>query len=61
MKKKKKNWICRLFISSQLSMIPWNKVSLQTNLERKSSNFSYISFLDVNFENLTVKLPVPYV
>ena len=29
-----------------------NKVSLQTSLERNSSNFSYISFLGVNFENL---------
>ena len=34
-----------------------NKVSLQTSLERNSSNFSfsYISFLGVNFGNLTVK------
>ena len=38
-----------------------NKVSLQTSLERNSSNFSYISFLGVNFENLTVKFHVPYV
>ena len=33
----------------------------QTNLERNFSNFSYISFLGVNFENLTVKFHVPYV
>ena len=32
-----------------------NKVSL----ERNSSNFSYIFFLGVNFENLTVKFYVP--
>ena len=38
-----------------------NKVSLQTSLERNSSNFSYISFLGVNFENLTVEFHVPYV
>ena len=28
---------------------------------RNSSNFSYISFLDVNFGNLTVEFHVPYV
>ena len=33
-----------------------NKVSL-----RLEKNFSYISFLDVNFENLIVKFHVPYV
>ena len=38
-----------------------NKVSLQTSLERNSSNFSYIPFLGVNFENLTVEFHVPYV
>ena len=38
-----------------------NKVSLQTNFERDSSNFSYISFLGVNFENLTVEFYVIYV
>ena len=38
-----------------------NKVSLQTNFERNSSNFSYISFFGVNFENLTVEFHVPYV
>ena len=36
-----------------------NKVSLQTNFERNSSNFSYISFFGVNFENLTVELHIP--
>ena len=35
-----------------------NKVSLQTNFERDSSNFSYISFLGVNFENITVEFYV---
>ena len=39
----------------------WNEVSLQTSLERNSSNFSYISFLGVNFENLIVEFHVPYV
>ena len=29
-----------------------NKVSLQTNLERNTSNFLYIFILSVNFENL---------
>ena len=33
-----------------------NKVSLQTSLEKNSSNFSYISFLGVNFENLRGRL-----
>ena len=33
-----------------------NKVSL-----RLETNFSYISFLDVNFENLIVKFHIPYV
>ena len=41
---------------------PWpmslNKVSLQTNFERDSYNFSYISFLGMNFENLTVEFYV---
>ena len=36
----------------------WNKASLQTSLERNSSNFSYISFLGVNFENLTVRFHI---
>ena len=35
----------------------WNKVSLQTSMERNSSNFSYIYFF-VNFENLTVKFHI---
>ena len=38
-----------------------NKVSLKTSLKRNSSNFSYISLLDVNFENLTIEFHVPYV
>ena len=38
-----------------------NKVSLQTNLKRNFSNFSYNSFLGVNFENITVEFHVPYV
>ena len=38
-----------------------NKVSLQTSLERNSSNFSYISFFCLNFEDLTVKFHVLYV
>ena len=37
-----------------------NKVSLQTILEKNPSN-SYIFLLDVNFENLTIGLHVPYV
>ena len=37
-----------------------NKVSLQTSLEKKFSNFSYISFFSVNFENLTIQFHVPY-
>ena len=35
-----------------------NKVSLQTSLERNSTNSSYISILSVNFENLTVRFHV---
>ena len=35
--------------------------SLQTSLERNLLNLSYIYFLGVNFENLTVKFHVPYV
>ena len=38
-----------------------NKVFFQTSLVRNSSNFSYISFLGVNFGNLTVEFHVPYV
>ena len=38
-----------------------NKVFLQISLERNSSNFSYISFLDVNFKNPTVEFYVPCV
>ena len=38
-----------------------NKVSFQTSLEGNSSNFSYISFLSVNFENLTIEFHVPYI
>ena len=37
-----------------------NKVSHQTSLKRNSLNLSYISFLGVNFENLTVKFHIPY-
>ena len=47
-----------------LFLVPYlykNKVSLQTSLERNSSNFSYISFLGMNFENLTVEFHVPYI
>ena len=35
-----------------------NKVSLQTSLERNSTNSSYIFILSVNFENLIVGLHV---
>ena len=35
-----------------------SKVSLQTSLERNPTNSSYIFILNVNFENLTVKLHV---
>ena len=42
-------------------MMQLNKVSLQSSLERNFSNFLYISFLGVNFENLTVEFHVPYV
>ena len=38
-----------------------NKVSLQVSLEINSSNFSYISFLGVNFENLSIKFHVLYI
>ena len=41
--------------------ILWNKVSLQTSLERNPSNLSYIYFLGVNFENLTIEFYVPYI
>jgi len=33
-------------------------VSLQISLERYSSNSSYIFLLDVNFENLTIRLHI---
>ena len=33
----------------------------QTSLDRKFSNFSYISFFCVNFENLTDEFNVPYI
>ena len=35
-----------------------NKVSLQTSLERNPTNSSYFFVLNVNFENLTVRLYV---
>ena len=38
-----------------------NKVSLQTSFEKNSLNFSYISFLGVNFDNLTVEFHVSHV
>ena len=40
-----------------------NNVSLQTivSLEKNFSNFSYVSFLSVNFENLIFEFNVPYV
>ena len=44
-----------LVLNSDNSM---NKVFLQTNLERNSTNSSYIFVLSVNFENLTVRLNV---
>ena len=52
-----------LLSTSLMAKINWprNKVSLQTSLERNSLNFSYISFLGVNFENLTVEFYVSYV
>ena len=39
----------------------FEEFSLQTNLDRNSLNFSYISFFSVNFENLTVKFHVFYI
>ena len=57
-------WIILIFHFRFLSWInncEMNKVSLQTSLERNSLNFSHISFLDMNFENLTVKFHVPYI
>ena len=50
-----------MFVFIRAKLFKLNKSSFQTNLERNSSNFSYISFLGVNFENLTVKFHVPYV
>ena len=38
-----------------------NKVFFLTSLEKIFSNFSYISFLSVNFENITVEFHVHYV
>ena len=35
-----------------------NKISLQISLERNPTNSSYIFVLNVNFENLTVRLYV---
>ena len=35
-----------------------NKISLQTSLERNPTNSSYIFVLNVNFENLTIRLYV---
>ena len=54
-------WFEYRLYQTYLSHIEMNKISLQTNLERNSSNFSYISFLAMNFENLTVEFYVPYV
>ena len=41
-----------------LGAIEKNKVSLQISLKRNSTNYSYISILSVNFENLIVRLHV---
>ena len=38
-----------------------SKASLRPSLERKFSNFSYISFLGVNFEYLIIEFHVSYV
>ena len=52
----------KILISSEVSntaeKIIWNKVSLQTSLERNSTNSSYIFILSVNFKNLIVRLHV---
>ena len=52
----------KILISSEVSntaeKIIWNKLSLQTSLERNSTNSSYIFILSVNFENLIVRLHV---
>ena len=39
----------------------YRTMSLKTSLERKFSNFSYISFLGLNFKNLTVEFHFPYI
>ena len=38
-----------------------DKVTLRTSLKKKSSNFVYIFLLDINFENLKIRLHVLYV
>ena len=52
----------KILISSEVSntaeKIIWNKLSLQTSLERNSTNSSYIFILSVNFKNLIVRLHV---
>ena len=47
----------------RLQKLKWtyNRTKFLSNLERNFSNFSYISFFCVNFENLTVKFYVPYI
>ena len=38
-----------------------DKVTLRTSLKKNPSNFIYIFLLDINFENLTIRLHVLYI
>ena len=55
------NFLNFLKINLSSHAIIMNKVSRKTTLERNSSNFSYISFLGVNFVNLTFKFHFFYI
>ena len=40
------------------AILTWKKLFLQTSLKINPSNFSYIFLLDINFENLIIRLYV---
>ena len=54
-------WVGFLFLEKKLSWVCigsifWEKSSLQTSLERNSTNSPYIFILSVNFENVIIGL-----
>ena len=54
------HWFCK-FVCLLLAWMNYSGVFLLIPVGLYFSNFSYISFLGVNFKNLTVEFHVPYV